>query len=115
MAGRYDFTHRQNTTFSATLTWKDAIGVPDRPDRVVRRACRSGTWPQNALAADLSTADGSIVLGGTDGTIALTIAAADTAAMRPGVAKYDLLVTNTTPATSACCTATSSSGGGSRQ
>ena len=99
MAGRYDFEIVPGTTFSRSLVWNDENGVPvDLTGWAAHMQIR--TWPLEALAADLSTAGGGIILGGSDGTIALTIAAAVTATIRPGVAKYDLFLTNLTPATS---------------
>ena len=99
MAGRYDFEIVPGTTFSRSLVWNDENGVPvDLTGWSAHMQIR--TWPLEALAADLSTSGGGIILGTTDGTIALTIAAAVTAKIRPGVAKYDLFLTNLTPATS---------------
>src|ERR1017187_1540988 len=98
MAGRYDFEIVPGTTFSRSLVWNDENGVPvDLTGWSAHMQIR--TWPLEALAADLSTSGSGIILG-SGGTIALTIAAAVTAKIRPGVAKYDLFLTNLTPATS---------------
>jgi hypothetical protein len=99
VAGRHDFTIVTNTDFSRTLTWNDENGNPiNLTGWSAHMQIRS--WPAPSLLADISTTAGTIILGGSAGTIALTIAAAVTATIRPGVAKYDLFLTNLTPATS---------------
>ena len=99
MAGRYDFEIVQGETLSRSLLWKDADGTPvDLTGWSAAMQVRD--WPLDGLEASLSTAAGTIGLGGTAGTITLNVAATVTAKLKPGVAKYDLFVTNTTPATS---------------
>jgi hypothetical protein len=99
MAGRYDFTIVTNTDFSRTLTWNDANGNPvNLSGWSAHMQVRS--WPTPSLLADISTTAGTIGLGGSAGTITLHIAASVTAAIAAGVAKYDLFMTNLTPATS---------------
>lgn len=98
MAGRYDFTIVTNTDFSRVLTWSDASGDPvAMPGWSAHLQVRG--WPVATLLANLSTAAGGIVLDPANGTIALSLAAAVTATIPAGVAKYDLFVTNLTPAT----------------
>lgn len=93
MAGRYDIEATPGTTLARVLTWLDTsrnpVDLSGFGARMQVRAISDGT-----LYADLSTSAGGIVLGGTDGTIALTISGDDTTAFPPGVAKYDLFVTN---------------------
>lgn len=99
MAGRYDFAVTQGEDFARSLLWLDEDGNPvGLTGWSAHMSVRA--WPIASLLADLSTSGGQIVLGGTAGTIALTIPAATTALFPAGVAKYDLMVTNTTPATS---------------
>lgn len=99
MAGRYDWTIISGTDFSPSLTWLDSSGQPvDLSGWSAHMKVRG--WPTSALYADISTAAGTIGLGGTAGTITLLIAAAVTATIPAGVAKYDLFMTNLTPATS---------------
>lgn len=99
MAGRYDFTIVTNTDLSRVLTWFDENGDPvAMPGWSAHLQIRG--WPVAALLADMSTASGGVTLDPADGTIALSLAAAVTATLPAGVAKYDLLVTNLTPATS---------------
>lgn len=99
MAGRYDFTIVTNTDFSRTLTWNDENGNPvNLSGWSAHMQVRS--WPTPSLLADISTTAGTIGLGGSAGTITLLIAAPVTATIPSGVAKYDLFLTNLTPATS---------------
>ena len=99
MAGRYDFTIVSNTDFSRVLQWFDSNGDPVAMPGWSAAMMIKG-WPVPELLASLSTAGGGIVLDPSDGTIALSIAAAVTATIPAGVAKYDLFITNLTPATS---------------
>ena len=48
----------------------------------------------SVLVAELSTAAGGIALGGSAGTITLTMSATQTAALEPANARYDLLLTS---------------------
>jgi hypothetical protein len=99
VAGRYDFTIVSNTDFSRVLQWFDSNGDPvAMPGWSAHLQVRA--WPVASLLADISTASGGIVLDPSDGTIALSLAAAVTDTLPAGVAKYDLFITNLTPATS---------------
>ena len=75
LAGRYDITVEQGSTFNLTLTYKD--------QRV----------SSNTVALDLTTANGRISIDGTAGKISLLIAAADTAGLS-GTGVYDLELVN---------------------
>lgn len=46
------------------------------------------------LLVELSTSNGRITLGTTDGTITLLLSATETAALAPGSGEYDLLLTS---------------------
>lgn len=98
MAGRYDFEITQNTTFSRWVAWADADGPVDMTAWSAALEIRS--WPLGILEAAISTSAGGIVIDGPPGVISLFIPASVTVLMTPGVAKYSLLVTNLTPATS---------------
>lgn len=86
--GTYDFTIYQGATFSRVLTWKDendtAINLTGYTARMQIRQRITG----DTLIA-LTTENGRIALGGSAGTVTLTISASDTAAITTdGV--YDL-------------------------
>jgi len=99
VAGRHDFDLVAGTDFAVSLEWLGSDGIPI--DLTGWSAnCQVRNWPGGDLLADMSTAGGQITLGGTAGTITLSLPAADTAGIPAGVAKYDLLMTNLTPATS---------------
>jgi hypothetical protein len=94
VAGRYDFAIITGTTFGRSLLWKNSSGNPVDLSGFSARLQVRGDADPAPLYADLSSETGGIVLGGTDGTIALSISSADTAAFPAGLAKYDLFVTN---------------------
>lgn len=98
MAGRYDFTIVQNVDFGRWLAWSNASGPVDMTAWTAELEIRS--WPLGVLEAGISTSAGGIVIDGPQGVISLSIPASVTALMTPGVAKFNLLVTNLTPATS---------------
>ena len=99
MAGRHDFTIITGTDFAPSLTWLDSSGQPVNLTGWSAHMKVRG-WPTSVLLADISTTAGTIGLGGSAGTITLRIAASVTSVIPAGVAKYDLFMTNTTPATS---------------
>jgi hypothetical protein len=99
VAGRYDFTIVSGTDLGLTLTWFAVSGSPvDLTGWSGHMQIRA--WPIASLLADMTTGGGQIVLGGTAGTIALSLPAATTTLFPAGVAKYDLKLTNTTSSTS---------------
>jgi hypothetical protein len=104
LAGTYNITCQQGATFSRfiTMRYPDPASPPSDPTYLlydlsgyearmhVRRTVDSST-----TLIELSTDDGSIVLGGEDGTIELTISAEDTALLTSsGV--YDLEIISDT-------------------
>lgn len=88
--GQYDFTIYQGATFARTLTWKDendtAINVTGFTARMQIRTSQDAESP----FITLTTENGGITLGGTSGTIALTISAASTSAITETSGVYDL-------------------------
>lgn len=89
-AGSYDFTIEQGATFTATVTWRDAndalVNLTGYTARMqIRSAVTSPT-----VTLELTDSNGRITLGGAAGTVALTIAAADTEAIGAGTYVYDL-------------------------
>lgn len=89
--GRYDMTIYQGASFDRTFTW--ATGTPatnvNLSGYTGRMQVRS-TVDAATTVIELTTANGRMALGGAAGTIAITITAADTATLSPGMYVYDL-------------------------
>jgi hypothetical protein len=88
-ATTYDILIEQGATFSQVITYKDngvAVNLTGYTARLQVRA----TLESASTLIELTTANGRIALGGAAGTITLTIAAADTAALTAGRGVYDL-------------------------
>jgi len=91
-AGIYNITVEQYATFSLPLLWEDASGNPINltgytADLDVKDV-------QGNLVTTLTTSNGGITLGGSAGTIALSLSATQTSALGPGIYSYDLLLTS---------------------
>lgn len=71
----------QGATFSKVWTCRDAAGAAIDLSAYTARMQVRATYASSAVLLDCSTANGKIVLGGAAGTIALTIPAADLAAL----------------------------------
>lgn len=96
-AGTYHFSMEQGSTFSRTITYKDSSGSAiDLSGYTARMQLRRNIDDASAII-ELTTSNGRIALGGVAGTVTLTIAASDTAALSPVEGVYDLeLVTGDT-------------------
>lgn len=93
LAGRYDLTLEAGATFSLTLTYKDANNAPvNLTGMTARMQLRRAANSTSSLLA-LTTENGRIALGGSAGTITLSIAAADTTGLS-GSGFYDLELVN---------------------
>ena len=88
-ATTYDILIEQGATFSQLVTYKDNGVAVNLTGYTARMQVRS-TLESASTVVELTTANGLIALGGTAGTITLTIAAADTAALTAGRGVYDL-------------------------
>ncbi len=91
-AGQYNTVCEQGATYSRVLTWRDSSSVLVNltgytAEMDVRTSSRD-------LVVTLTTANGRISLGGSAGTITLTLSATETAALAPGCYLYDLLLTS---------------------
>lgn len=88
--GQYDLTIYQGATFTQQLTWKgsdgNAVNLTGYTARMMARTSADAAAP----FLTLTTENGGISLGGTAGTINLTITSAATAALMAGVGVYDL-------------------------
>jgi len=87
--GSLDFLMPKGSTFSRTLTWKISGSAVDLTNYTARMQART-SHVSTTTVLDLTTANSKIVLGGTAGTITLTLSAADTAAITQSSLAYDL-------------------------
>ena len=82
----------QGATFTKVVTWKTSPSTPvDLTGCTARMQVRSKVDSPTVLLS-LSTTDGSIVLGGTAGTVTLKLSATQTAAITWTTGVYDLEV-----------------------
>ena len=87
--GSVDFLMPKGSTFSRTLTWKISGSAVNLTDYTARMQARASVTSATVVL-DLTTANSKIVLGGTAGTITITVSAADTAAITQQSLAYDL-------------------------
>lgn len=88
-AGVYHMKLEQGSTFGLTITYKDSNGdAIDLTGYTARMAMRRNYEDTELIS--LTTANGRIALGGTAGTVTLTISAADTATLPSVEGVYDL-------------------------
>ena len=85
----YDLCVQQGATFRRVITWKQDGALVNLTGYTARMQIRATAEASTALI-ELTTENGRIALGGTAGTITLTISATDTAALTAGRAVYDL-------------------------
>jgi hypothetical protein len=84
-AGVYNITADQGATFVRQLTWKDSAGTPiNLTSYTARMQLRDGIQAGSAVL-ELTTENNRIVLGGTAGTIDLSVSASS---MTLGAATY---------------------------
>ena len=87
-AGKYNITVEQGSTFNLNFTIKTGTVVWDLTSYTARMQVRTSAGATDTL---LSLTDSAgITLGGTAGTVAVTISAAATAALLTGRHVYDL-------------------------
>jgi len=88
--GRYDITLYQGATFATTLTWKDSSdSVKDLTGYTARMQARHVVDAVSPFI-NLTTENGGITLGGTQGTVSLLMSAAQTSAITHHAGVYDL-------------------------
>lgn len=92
LPGSLNLTIYQGATFSVTLTWTTDGSPVNLTGYTADMMVKNGQTD----VVELSTTNGRIALGGSAGTITLTIDADDTAALTPVHADYDLLLTSGT-------------------
>jgi len=89
VATNYTFMCEQGANFLEVVTWKKAEGEPvDNTGYTARMQVRRE--PDADVAANLTTENGKISLGGVNGEVTLSFSAAETAALVPGDYFYDL-------------------------
>ena len=88
-ATTYDITIEQGATFSQLVTYKESGVAVNLTGYTARMQVRS-TLESATTVVELTTANSRITLGGSAGTITLTISATDTAALTAGRGVYDL-------------------------
>jgi hypothetical protein len=88
-ATTYDLLIEQGATYSQSITYKDNGVAVNLTGYTARMQVRATLEAASALI-ELTTANRRIALGGTAGTITLTISATDTAALTSGRGVYDL-------------------------
>lgn len=98
-AGKYNFTIEEGSTFTKVLTWytDETRTTPVDLTSYTARMDIRATIDTVATIIELTTENGGIALGGTAGTITLTITATQTGAMDFDSAVHDLeMITGTT-------------------
>lgn len=97
MTGTYNICVNQGCDWSMTLTWTagSPLTVQNLTNWTAHMQVRPGfASDTEAVLLDLSSGAGSIVLGGTAGTIQISIANATSSALNFTQAVYDLKMTN---------------------
>lgn len=90
IAGTYNITADQGATFSRVITWKDSTGTPINVTGYTARMQVRSIVSSDSVALSLTTENGRIALGGSAGTITLTVAASDMDDVSSGTYAYDL-------------------------
>ena len=94
-AATYNIICDQGATFARQITWKDSAGAAVNLTNYTARMQVRPTVDSSTLTLELTTTNGRITLGGSAGTIDLTVLAS--AMTMEGEYVYDLeLVTGTT-------------------
>jgi hypothetical protein len=95
VTGVYNWTINQGTDWSATLTWQSGGSNVNLTGWSAHMQIRPGNAGSTSIIyADLSSGNGSIVLGGAAGTIVITMGNTTTSALVFQTAQYDLKLTN---------------------
>lgn len=91
MAGKLNLKILQGSTFQHVMTWKDGRA---RPVNLTGYTAflQMRVAPEATILLELSTANGRITLGGTLGTITLSLTDEETRAITFSSASYDLLM-----------------------
>ena len=93
-AGKYNISAEQGATFKRVLIWKDSVGTPiDITGFTSKMQVRAGYGLDVLL--DLSTANGKIIIiASVNGKFSINETATNMSALKAGVYKYDIEMTN---------------------
>jgi hypothetical protein len=86
----YNITVTQGDTLSRVLTWTNNAKVPNNLTGYTAKMQVRSSADSTTVVLELSTVNGYIVLGGTAGTITLTVPAANMSIVNAGQYVYDL-------------------------
>lgn len=89
-AGLYDITIEAGATFRLAITWKDDAGVPINLTGYSARMQVRETYEATDTILSLTSGAGDIVLGGSAGTVIVTVQATTTQKLFHSYAVYDL-------------------------
>lgn len=89
-AASYDLMIEQGATFSQTVTWKDANGVPVNLTGYSARMQFRPSVNAPTIYFSATSSDGRITLNGATGTITINISAAETTGFGFVSAVYDM-------------------------
>ena len=90
IAAKYDIIADQGATLSRVITWNDSNGTPINLTGYTARMQVRPEASSSTTILSLTTENSRITLGGSAGTITLSVAAADMAAVAAGGYVYDL-------------------------
>jgi len=93
-AGQYHIITDQGATFTRQLTWKDDTGAAVNLTGYTARMQLRTSVANDSVVLELTDSNGRIALGGTAGTITLTVTAADMTTLPPQKYVYDLELVN---------------------
>ena len=93
-AGIYHINIEQGSTYNRTLTYKQSNGNPVNLSGFTAQMHMRKNIDDAATVLELSTSNNRITLGGSNGTIALTITATDTGNFPAIEGVYDLEINN---------------------
>lgn len=94
-AGELDLVIEQGATFQKKLIWQDASGNPIDITGYIARMHIREELDSATILVELTTVNGRISLGGSNGEIDLLISASDTEALTFSSAVYDLELEDT--------------------
>lgn len=95
-AGIYDIYIEQGATYNQPLVWKDSSGTAVNVTGYTARMQIRKTVDASTIILTLTTENGRITVGGSNGLITLLVSAADTAALTTFCGVYDLEVISPT-------------------
>lgn len=95
-AGIYDIYIEQGATYNQPLVWKDSSGTTVNVTGYTARMQIRKTVDATTIILTLTTENGRITVGGSNGLITLLVSATDTAALTSFCGVYDLEVISPT-------------------